>query len=390
MNTELEKIERLFLSKDFSEITSYSTNFDLFKVMGVRSKEHVHSNILAALLQPTYPHGLQFSFLNSFIKGLAKLNLAHGKPLPLSALISATDNNVRVFRELENIDLVIEFPSSRLVIAIENKVWAKEQEKQIARYQETLYSRYPNQRVALVFLTTDGHQPETLDSNSSVPVYCMSYGEIANQLSLVQSQANVSARSFINQFISHIEGYMSGSSELKELCWQIYSKHEEAYKHMVEAHDYCIRRKIEESFSDIEARIQSDAAFSQYRSDLEIKTVYEENSKYLIACDIDVRLNSWPTGLWVKIYKHFWLGVFPYITSKDLESVKTLSMQLDCYPNQSVKSWEDKYYVSANRNLDKERMVLSDGNTLTCDDINIALNKLSTHIEEINCALKMT
>ncbi|MEQ6344085.1 PD-(D/E)XK nuclease family protein [Vibrio cyclitrophicus] len=387
MNKELEKIEHLFLSECFSKVASYSSNFDLFMMMGVRSKELVHSNILASLLKPSYPHGLNYAFLNTFTKGVVGLKLTHGKPLSLSTLISATDDNVRVFRELENIDLVVEYSGSQLVLAIENKVWSGEQSRQIARYQKILSSRYPSYKVALIFLTTDGRKSETVDYDSKVPVYCMSYNEIANQLKHVKHLANEPAKNFINQFINHIEGYMSDSSEISELCWQIFNKHEDAYLRMVKAHDYCIQRKVEELFNEMEGRVKTDSIFSDYAGSIVIDKNYEKSKKYIITCDMDIRLSNWPEGLWIKLYKYGWFGVFPYVGSEDRNSVKALSEHLNAYPNKKVRAWDNKYYVSSNNNLDSERMVLSNGNSLSREHVNIALNKLSAHIEEINNAL---
>lgn len=388
MKVAQETIESLFLSEEFSKINSYSANFDLFKMMKVRSKELVHSNILAVLLNPSYAHGLNYSFLNTFTQGVVNLDLISGTPLSLSSLISATDQNVRVYRELENIDLVIEYPASKVVIAIENKIWAKEQQNQVARYQDILLTRYPNHKLALVYLSPNGRKPTTLNNESTVPVYCMSYGQIAKQLNLIKSRGNDSAKFFINQFISHIEAYMTGSNEVNELCWQIFNKHEDAYSKMMSAYQYCQRRKVEESFIDIESRIKTDAAFSKFSNEIEIFKKVEDSSKYVVVCDLDIRLKSWPKGIMVKLYKHYWLGVFPYVKGEFKDSVKTVSEKLECYPNMKVKSWSNKYYVSANHNLDKERMVNSDGNSISMEDINIVLNKLSAHIEEINIALK--
>lgn len=388
MNIELEKMERLFLSECFSEVASYASNFDLFKMMGVRSKELVHSNIIAALLQPSYPHGLNYVFLNTFTKGVANLKLVHGNPLSLSTLISATGDNVRVFRELENIDLVIEYYESKLVLAIENKVWAGEQDRQVARYQKTLSLRYPGYKVALIFLTTNGRESQTIDFESEVPVYSMSYAEIANQLKQVKHLANESAKSFIYQFINHIEAYMSDSSEITELCWQIYNKHEDAYLHMMKSHDYCVRRKVEQIFSEIERRIKSDTVFSDYSGRIVINSKYEKSKKHIVNCDIDIRLNDWPEGLWIKLYKHGWFGVFPFVESDDRDSLKELSERLHSYPNRKVKAWQTIYYVSSNKNLDSERMLIDNGNSISMDHVNIALNKISSYIEEINEALK--
>lgn len=388
LNKELAAVEHLFLSDEFLKISAYSKSFDLFKMMGVRSKELVHSNILAAFLNPSYAHGLNYSFLNVFTLSVVNLHSESGLPLPLSALISSTDQNVRVYRELENIDLVIEYPASKLVIAIENKIWAKEQSDQVARYQEILLTRYPNHKLALIYLSPNGRKPTTLNRDSEIPVYCMSYGQVAKQLELVKSRGNESAKYFISQFISHIEAYMTGSNEVNELCWQIFSKHEDAYAKMMNAYQYCQRRKVEESFLDIESRIKTDAAFSKISNEIEIIKTVEESNKYVVAYDLDVRLKSWPQGVMIKLYKHNWLGVFPYVTGEFRDAAKEISKRLGCYPNMQVKAWQDKYYVSSNLNLDKERMVNSDGNSISMEDINVILNKLSVHIEEINGALQ--
>lgn len=232
------------------------------------------------------------SFLNSFLLGVVNLHRESGSPLSLSSLISSTDQNVRVYRELENIDLVVEFPATKLVIAIENKIWAKEQPNQVARYQEILSTRYQNHDLALVYLSPNGRKPTTLNKYSSVPVYCMSYRQVAQQLELVKSRSNEPAKHFINQFVSHIEAYMTGSNEVNELCWQIFNKHEDAYSKMMSAYEYCQRRKVEESFLDIESRIKTDAAFSKFSGEIVIQKTVEENSKYIVAYDLDVRLKS--------------------------------------------------------------------------------------------------
>ena len=388
MESEINKIERLFFSDSFSGINSYSSEFDLFKMMGVRSKELVHSNIIACLLNPSYSHGLNHLFLNAFTKGISGLEVINSMPIPLSTLISATNNNVRVSRELENIDLVIEYPEAKMVIAIENKIRAGEQPQQIERYQATLKSRYSGYAKALIYLTQSGKKPETLDINSEVPVYCMSYEQLTKTLSSVKSRASKSALFFIEQFISHVEQYMSGSNEIRDLCWELFQKHEDAYMNMVKSHTYCLSKKMKEIFSEIENKVKHDSMFSDYSNNIEVNVSYLEDKKNIIKCDLNLRIKSWPDGLWVKVYKHGWFGVFPFVSKVNLPNVIDLSKNLSNHPNAKIKWWDDKYYVSSNTNLDSERKILSSGNELSKDHVNIALNKVLAHILEINDALK--
>jgi len=66
---------------------------------------------------------------------------------------------VRVYRELEKIDLVLEFLEIKLVIGIENKIWADEQEKQLDRYQEISINLFPNytKELVLSYYQISGH-----------------------------------------------------------------------------------------------------------------------------------------------------------------------------------------------------------------------------------------
>lgn len=390
MNDNLDGVEKLFFSDEFSSLDSYAIEFDLFRMMGVRNKELIHSNILACLLNPAYPHGLGHLFVNTFTRSLNKLNCLNAEPIPLSVLIASTNTSIRVFRELENIDLVVEYPESQLVFAIENKIWAEEQENQIKRYQQILESRYSGYRKALIYLTPSGKEPKTVNKDSMVPVYCMSYERIATALRHVATGANKSASFFINQFISHVERYMSGSSEIKDLCWQIYQKHEDAYLLIVNSHSYCVSRKIKELFTIINQKLKSDIMFSTWSDVIETTENYRDHPKHKVICDLDMRLKSWPKGLWIKIYKHGWFGVFPYVSNKDKENVKDIIAAFGVTSIQQARHWDNLYYVSGNNNLDKERKVLSSGNELSKEDIDVALNRVKEFIIELNSANTVT
>jgi len=241
---------------------------------------------------------------------------------------------------------------------------------------------------ALIFLTPNGRKPETIDLNSEIPVYCMSYEQLIKPLKMVKNQANEPGLHFINQFISHVEGYMSGSNEIRKLCWQLFNKHEDAYSQMVNSYSYCLDRKVRSIFCDMRNKLEYDPMFSQWSGSILIEESYKEDNKRVLECDLDLRLKHWPEGVWIKIYKHNWFGVFPYVAESDLSSVEPHCNKLLTDPKEKVKAWDDKYYISNNRNLDIERMVLRAGNEISKEHINIALNKVVDHIVEINAALK--
>jgi len=196
MSTETEQIEELFLSSEFGMLSAYSKEFNLFETMGIRSKETIHSNILAALLNPDASHGIGHTFIDLFLLAIKSSHNSSGIPLTFSDTLSATGTNVRVFRELECIDIVIEFPDAKLVVGIENKIWSDEQTDQIMRYQNTLRSRYKNFKKAIVFLTPSGKEPITADKNiDDVPVYCMPYSKISEICRTSKNNADALANS---------------------------------------------------------------------------------------------------------------------------------------------------------------------------------------------------
>ncbi len=255
MAKDLQIIENLFFSDEFSELNAYSNRFDLFKIMRIKDKELIHSNILAVLLNPNETHGMGYTFLNLFTKELKKCELYESgntvKEISLANIISTINSKVVVYRELDYIDLVIVFPEARVVIGIENKIWASERDKQIEDYQKAMESRYPDYNKALVFLTPTGRIPNTSNKQSKIPVYRMSYEVIAKIAKASINNANQSAHFFLDQFIYHVESYMTGSSEIHELCWQIFQKHPDAYKRISNNFAYCVSRRIREIFDSI-------------------------------------------------------------------------------------------------------------------------------------------
>ena len=374
MAKDLQIIENLFFSDEFSELNAYSNRFDLFKIMRIKDKELIHSNILAVLLNPNETHGMGYTFLNLFTKELKKCVLSNSgnnvKEISLVNIISTINSKVVVYRELDYIDLVIVFPEARVVIGIENKIWASERDKQIEDYQKAMESGYPDYHKALVFLTPTGRIPNTSNKQSEIPVYCMSYEVIAKIAKVSINNANQSAQFFLDQFIYHVESYMTGSSEIQELCWQIFQKHPDAYKRISNNFEYCVSRRIREIFDSISLKIG--------QVDFELELIHNKNNY-----DFNIRRNTWPQGIWIKIYKHGWFGIFPFVK----EAEKNLIEQYFHQQPVLTKNWGKLYYFSSNKHLDKDRCIKSEGNEIDEENANEALRRLKQFVDEIDKAV---
>jgi hypothetical protein len=243
------QLDALLTSSGFALLSRYTKAFDLFRVMGVSSKELVRSNILAAFMDEREAHCMGALFRDAYVVSLGQLPCI-GTPLLQQVRESTTGAKAKVARELAHIDILLVFPSLRLVIAIENKIWAADQHNQVASYQEALCELYP-----------------------------------------------------------HFEGEM-------------------------------------------EARLSSNP----------------DKQKY----DLDVRLRSWPEGVWVKIYKHTWFGVFPFFRAEDLEA---LIPRLPSFtqPAHAVPDWKDLYFASTRFLIKEDRRVLEQSDKLTEANLDDAL-----------------
>lgn len=139
----ITQLEELCDSTGFTSLSLYTKAFDLFRVMGVSSKELVYSNISAAFMNEDEAHGLRASFRDAFAASLAQLT-CNWRPIPMRVLAGTKGARAKVSRERAHVDVLLDFPSLRLVSAIEKKILATDQHEQVARYQKTLCDLYPH------------------------------------------------------------------------------------------------------------------------------------------------------------------------------------------------------------------------------------------------------
>lgn len=185
-----------------------------------------------------------------------------------------------------------------------------------------------------------------------------------------KDSANQSAQFFLDQFIYHVESYMTGSNEVDELCWQIFQKHQKAYERMANRIEYCKNRRVKELFDSISEKIKIEYGL------IPVPFYNFEEREY----DLHIRKESWPKNVWVKIYKHVWFGVFPFVK----EDHKNLIEQyFNIQKPESTKSWNGYYYFS-DRNLDDERYIKKNGDEIDEMDISRALKKFEQFIAEID------
>lgn len=185
---------------------------NVFEALGLARKEIYHSRFIGYLLDPQGHHDQGERFLRPF---LACLGLNSGVADDLSA--------ARISVELDTaghgrIDLVIALGDGT-TIAIENKVQAGEQDRQLERYWHWLRSLgKPQDKLMLVFLTPDGR--ESLSAAQGDCVVRMSYGALATIFSEGLAQVPDTAVSLIattRQYIALCKAMEQGEQEMQAL-----------------------------------------------------------------------------------------------------------------------------------------------------------------------------
>ena len=117
-------------------------NFNIFSILRNGADEvHVHSNFIQELLNPLGSHRKEKEFLEKFLE---------------TAGIEGFDTaEAQVYKEQSKIDVLIHNRDQAIII--ENKIWARDQDKQLERYYQKIRNRFSD--IWIIYLTLHGDEP---------------------------------------------------------------------------------------------------------------------------------------------------------------------------------------------------------------------------------------
>jgi len=196
--------ELTILAKE--EYRHTAPDYNIFTILGVEENEvRTHSAFLANLLNPRGSHGQGELFLRLFLKRI-NLELSYDSFQKLGSEYQwhiETEKSTTFGR----LDIVISCRKKGVLIVIENKIYAADQEEQLQRYinwMETVKTKYSPEKMKLIYLTPDGRKSYTAKSEDYIR---MSYKK--DIISLLQrSQEKVKAsnvKEMVHQYIQIIE-----------------------------------------------------------------------------------------------------------------------------------------------------------------------------------------
>jgi PD-(D/E)XK nuclease superfamily len=216
---------------ELRELEKLLGNFNLFRVLRFEHGEIRHSNVLAWLLQPDEAHGLNDLFLRRWLMRVFHESDSDAACYLDPAEIDSVDiRNVEVFREWNSIDLVVQletFSHGRWVVAIENKVRAKQRGGQLSDYRRTVEKAFPKATHRLfLFLTRYGEEPE--DKSFAAATYSQVYEVLSG---CVEEQGNAigeEPKVLLNHYLRILKESFMENPEIAALAQKIYQKHRRA------------------------------------------------------------------------------------------------------------------------------------------------------------------
>ncbi|MBD3842951.1 MAG: PD-(D/E)XK nuclease family protein [Campylobacterales bacterium] len=155
-----KKAEELKIIEDFifddsvqdtlEKINSSVMNFNILEITGMGSQEIKHSNILSWMFSDS-EHNLEYKILEGFLKKVIEANEVDESTNFLKHYVYLPNKkrNITIYREKDNIDLLIVDDANKVVIAIENKVYASERADgedggQLQKYFDIVNDKYKN------------------------------------------------------------------------------------------------------------------------------------------------------------------------------------------------------------------------------------------------------
>ena len=217
------------VQKLFEDINNNVLDFNILEITGMGNQEIKHSNILGWLFSDT-EHNLEYKILEGFFKKIIALNGIEN--LQDYLYLSKHRKDIVIYREKDNIDLLIVDEANQVLFAIENKVFAGERTDgedggQLQKYENIINHKYPKYQKYFIFLTIDLNEPSKdnwLKANHQMIV------ETLNEISK-NKDISIKTKIIFESYIDTLKrNGIVQDKELEELCLKIWnnSKYKEA------------------------------------------------------------------------------------------------------------------------------------------------------------------
>jgi len=230
-NKQIELIKYFIFSdklqKELAEINNNLMDFNILEITGMGVQEIKHSNILGWIFDDS-EHNLEYKILEEFLKKVILKNQNNKEIEKLKEYIYLSHKqDLKIYREKDNIDLLIVDEKNKVVITIENKIFATERENgddggQLKKYEEKINYEYLNYHKIFIFLTINLEEPSQgnwLKANHQMVT------DTIEEIIKNSQDLSVKAKIIFESYVDLLKRKkIVENKNLKELCEKVWKK----------------------------------------------------------------------------------------------------------------------------------------------------------------------
>lgn len=217
------------------QITNNVMEFNVLEITGMGTQEIKHSNMLSWLFGNN-EHRLGYKIFEGFLKKISEVNEEFDfiEDLKHYIYLPEKDRDLTIIREKNNIDLLLVDESNKVVLAIENKVYASERSDgndggQLKKYFEYIHNNYnDNYKKFFIYLTLDNSYPSEENQAKWLVASHQMIGEVVGQF---VSNNNISDKTelILSSYIDLLKRRnIMADKNIEELCEKIWAKNSKA------------------------------------------------------------------------------------------------------------------------------------------------------------------
>lgn len=227
------EIEALLIGNDdFDAVEQSLSVFCPFDAVGMVTQEIRHGRFLRYILDPLRPHGFGAECLRALMTSAAEAVRQHGAAelSPLDVHLMELDTAWVPQSEYKSIDILVEVPGAKIVIAVELKIDASEHSGQLSRYRDIVEADWPHAegwRHVFLFLTKRGEAPSDEHGEKwiSLPL-----DALVDALSSVarKNGGHGAANDLLKAYLAMLRREHLSDERMEELARKLWAQHGEA------------------------------------------------------------------------------------------------------------------------------------------------------------------
>lgn len=310
MNDEYKIVEEFIFDDEVQNLLEQISNnvmdFNILEITGMGAQEIKHSNLLSWSFGDN-EHRLEYKIFEEFLKKVIEYNeeVEYIEDLKHYVYLPSKDRDLTIYREKNNIDLLLIDESNKIVVAIENKVYAAERSEgddggQLKKYFEYVDSNYnKDYKKFFIYLTIDNSYPSEDNKDIWLLASHQMIGEAIEQL---LNSKDVSDRTelILSSYIDLLKRRnIMADKNIEELCEKIWSKNAKAldilFRYRKTDLDKFFMLISEDDRFDIyddnsiKTKVHDDLSFKMTGIDK-----WEDSDKYTI----DLKFNKYKDFIW--------------------------------------------------------------------------------------------